>query len=501
MPRLGRIAVGGAIAAGLVLRFVTRSQLWLDEALSVDIARLPIGDIPAALRHDGHPPLYYVLLHGWMQVFGEGDIAVRALSGVLAIAALPLAWLAGRRAGGRAAGWWMLGLFALSPFAVRYATETRMYALVSLLVLGGYLLVRRALDEPRLSRLVPVAVVSGLLLLTHYWALWFLAAVVVVLGWHGRRSPPFRTVAIAVLAGGIFLLPWLPSMLSQSAHTGTPWADPVRPTTMVTVSLSDLGGGDYAEAVLLGFALLALFVVGLAGRAIDDERLELDVRGAPGVRLEAAVVGLTLIIATAAGYITHTTFASRYIAVVMPLFLLVAAVGAARLPGRMVPLAALAGLLALGGIGSLHNVVTERTEAGVIADAVKAGAQPGDVVVICPDQLGPALHRQLPASMTQLTYPSLGSPDLVDWRDYAKRNKAADPARFVDAVVSRASGAPAVWLVASGSYKTLEGQCESVGAALSGRLGAGQPVVAENPDSYFEHASLTRFPGPAPASP
>ncbi len=36
----------GALVVGVVLRFVTRSPLWLDEALSVNIAHLPIGDIP-----------------------------------------------------------------------------------------------------------------------------------------------------------------------------------------------------------------------------------------------------------------------------------------------------------------------------------------------------------------------------------------------------------------------------------------------------------------------
>ena len=71
-----------AVLAGAVLRFATRSSLWLDEALSVNIARLPIGDIASWLRHDGHPPLYYVVLHGWIELFGSGDTAVRALSGV-----------------------------------------------------------------------------------------------------------------------------------------------------------------------------------------------------------------------------------------------------------------------------------------------------------------------------------------------------------------------------------------------------------------------------------
>ena len=62
------------VAAGMVLRFWTRSGLWLDEALTVDIARLPAArQIPDALKHDGAPPLYYFLLHFWMRLFGQSN--------------------------------------------------------------------------------------------------------------------------------------------------------------------------------------------------------------------------------------------------------------------------------------------------------------------------------------------------------------------------------------------------------------------------------------------
>ena len=55
-----------AVVVGVALRFAPRSGLWLDEALTVNIASLPIGEISDALRRDGHPPLFYVLLHGWI---------------------------------------------------------------------------------------------------------------------------------------------------------------------------------------------------------------------------------------------------------------------------------------------------------------------------------------------------------------------------------------------------------------------------------------------------
>ena len=136
------------IAAGIVLRFATRSDLWLDEALSVNISRLPYGDIPEWLRHDGAPPLYYFMLHAWTDVFGTSDFAVRAMSGVVSVATLVPMWFAGRRVAGRAGAWIAVLILASSPFAIGFGSETRMYSLVMLLVTVGYLAVRRLLERP-----------------------------------------------------------------------------------------------------------------------------------------------------------------------------------------------------------------------------------------------------------------------------------------------------------------------------------------------------------------
>jgi len=147
--RRSRAVAAGVILAiftGVVLRFLALSHLWLDEALSVNIARLPPGRLFAALRHDGAPPLYYLVLHVWIGVFGSGPLAVRALSGLTSVASLPLVWVAGRRLAGRGVAWTAVILLATSPFAVRYATEARMYALVVMLVLVALLALMAVLD-------------------------------------------------------------------------------------------------------------------------------------------------------------------------------------------------------------------------------------------------------------------------------------------------------------------------------------------------------------------
>lgn len=487
----GRVALAGAVAAvaaGVVLRFATTSPLWLDEALSVNIAQLPLGDIPEALRHDGHPPLYYFLLHGWMAVFGQSDLAVRALSGLFGLATLPLTWVVARRIGGRPAAVAAVVLLATNPYAVRYATETRMYSMVMVLVLLGWLAVTAAAARPSWWRLAAVAALSGTLLLTHYWAIYLLGAVGLVLLWRRQVR-----VALAVAAGGVLFVPWLPSFLEQAAHTGTPWAGPVRPTTILMATVIDLGGGPPSEAQLLAFLLLALVAVGLLGRAVDERRVELDLATRPVVRSEVVVAGLTLALGAVAGYATSSTFASRYAAVVVPLLLLAAAVGVTRLAGPVARAAVLAAAVVLGLAGGARNVVVDRTQAREVADAVDATAADGDLVVFCPDQLAPAVDRELPDRVERVPFPDpAASPERVDWYDYAERNEAADVGTFASEVLERAGGR-AVYLVVTPGYETFDQKCEGLQATLTAARPAAVALVAADGE-VFEHAGLIRFP-------
>jgi mannosyltransferase len=489
-----------AVVAGLALRFVARTPLWLDEALSVNIASLPVGQIPDALRHDGHPPLYYFLLHGWMELFGTTDVAVRALSGVISVITLPLAWLVGRRRGGPVLGCITLAVVALAPFALRYATETRMYALVMFLVFAGYLLVDDVVRRERRGwwRLALIALITAALLYTHYWSMWFLAATFGVLAWQAWRGTAARTgarqVLVAMVVGGLAFLPWLGVLTYQSANTGTPWASPQRPTSVVAVMLGDFGGGGFRDAEFVGTVLAVLFLLGLFGRGIARDRIDLELRTERQFRFEALVVGLTLGIGTAVGYATTSTFASRYASVVFPLFVIVVAGGLSRFVGKWVQFGVVAAVLALSLMGAFFGATAQRTQAGQIGTAVADHAQPGDLVVYCPDQLGPSSEREMPDGLDHVVFPDFLGPERLEWVDYLDRYAAGDPATFASQAVERAGSQHGVFLVWSGDYRGTEGKCEELAAALSGVRPGGQVLVPDGGSKYYEHAQLVWFP-------
>ena len=210
-------AVGLAMAASLLLRTgALDAGYWIDEAISVGIASHELVDIPRVLRQDGSPPLYYLLLHGWMQVVGGGEAATRALSLAFALLAVPVAWWAGCAAFDRRTGALAAAAAAGCPFLTYYAQETRMYALVvvlSLLACASFVL---AFARGRRRHVALLGVWLGALLYTHTWAVFLAAAMAVAwLGmWRahkvaGRDGVLLSTAVVALYA------PWVPTLLAQ----------------------------------------------------------------------------------------------------------------------------------------------------------------------------------------------------------------------------------------------------------------------------------------------
>ncbi|MGP0029931.1 MAG: glycosyltransferase family 39 protein [Acidimicrobiales bacterium] len=517
-PLTGRLRVlafvggGLAVAAGVVLRCWSPSALWLDEALTVNIARLPLHEIPGRLKQDGAPPLYYYLLHFWMRLFGQSNLATRSLSAIFGVLTLPVAWLAARRLGGRAVAWTTLVLLASAPFAVYYATEARMYALVILLTGCGMLALERSLRTPRPGNLIAVAVVTAALLYSQYWALYLVGTVVIWLlatvWWDRRRSPgstdwrrPIPTL-VAIGVGCLAFAPWLPTFLYQSRYTGTPWAAPANFAAAINVvtgftydqaSLSPVSTdqGRLLVLIYVGLAALAVFGVGRSGRIV-----ELDLHTRPRARGISFVVLVTVLAAIAGGLLTKSAFSSRYAAVIFLPFLVIVALGtttllSARARSLLVALAVAAGLVL-----SVQSVLSQRTQAPGVATVLRAHAKPGDVVAFCPDQLGPDTYRAItdPGRYTLVTFPRGIGPQFVDWVNYARAVHAASTDAFVATLHRDAGANHSIWLVWMGGYETYGVKCEQLVESLTGLPGVtARQWISGNPDKYYEPMYLTEF--------
>lgn len=484
-----RSSVIAVLAVTVVLRFLTSSPMWLDEAQTVNIAGRSLPHLFSALREDGAPPLYYVLLHGWMAVFGTGSFAVRTLSGLFSVAALVVMGVAARRF--RLLGdspWPAVLLLATCPFAVRYATEARMYSLLLLLVLLALLAYERVWTVGGRWPIAAAAVVTGALLLTHYWSLFLLATAAIgaiVAAWRG--IPHARRLLLPMAIGCLAFVPWLPTFAYQSAHTGAPWASPPGVDMPLVAMGSWVGTGPTAPVLRWSYYLLAaMAVAGYVGRA-GGLTFRRPMRRPPLVLLGLAAG--TLLLGTIASELASNAYSPRYSTIVLaPVLLVVAAgFGALRAPVRPVAIAIICGLGLVSSALIPHQL---RTQAGQVA-TVLAAAKPTDLVVFCPDQLGPAVHRLAPDAGTQVVYPTFGSSAMVDWVDYAARNSKADPVAFAREALQRAEG-HTIWFVYANGYPTFDDACMSLYTSFT--AARGRPVAALDAGTALESEAVAEFP-------
>jgi hypothetical protein len=516
---VAKVGVVLALGVALWLRFWTPSALWLDEALTVDISRAPLHQIPALLRDDGAPPLYYYLLHFWMDVFGQSNLAVRSLAGVIGVINLPVAWLTGYRAGsrwwardgltvseqaasdrrGRATGWAVMLLVASSPFVVYYDTEARMYGLVILLGTLAVLCYMSVLRRPGVWSALGLAAVMAAALYTHYWALYSVAVVSIGTAWCAWKGPHPRACRYALgalVVAGVSFLPWLPTFWFQVHHTGTPWAAPAQ-LTAVVFTVTQFAGGDSDSGRGLAVFFFFLALLAIFGAPLDRWRVVLDLRTRPGVRVLGVAEAGSLVLGLLAGRISGTTFADRYTAMIAFPALVCMAYGLTAIGNVRIRKGILAAAVLLGFLSAIPNAFLSRTGAGTVGKVISAHAVTGDVVAYCPDQLGPAVSRVLDGRYQEITFPRDAPPEIVNWVDYIHVVHKANPGAFATLVESMAGNTRTVWYVWAPNYSGYGNKCQQIAQDLQRWPGhrfsvAANALTSDTPFEIYEGESLDR---------
>ncbi|HTX79951.1 MAG TPA: glycosyltransferase family 39 protein, partial [Longilinea sp.] len=121
----------------LVLRCInlTHWGIQYDDAFSYFLARQSFANIIAGTAADTMPPLYYFLLHVWMQI-SHNIWFLRLLSVLLSLGIVAFLYAIVSVCAGEAAGLWAGLLAAISPLEIYHAQDVRMYALVAFCLLG-----------------------------------------------------------------------------------------------------------------------------------------------------------------------------------------------------------------------------------------------------------------------------------------------------------------------------------------------------------------------------
>jgi uncharacterized membrane protein len=460
--RARSLAVPAAIVAlavimGLSLLLRTRALLagfWIDEGLSVGIASHPLTDIPSVLRLDGSPPLYYLLLHVWMGIFGNGEGETHGMSVGFALLTIPGGLWAGWSLAGWRAGWMAAIVAALHPFLTYYAQETRMYALATLLSLLAVTCFVHAFALRDRRYLVPFAILAVLLAYTHNWGLFALfatgVAFLVLLARSHDRSALLRDGVLAY--GAILLLyaAWIPTLLFQSAHTAAPWSTAPGLDKLLSALITALGGSRSGPLIILvgGLSLLSLLV----GRRIRMPGGDLaPLAGAEGQRKRAVAETLLLVVLLTllTGWLSSQiapAYTTRYFAVIVgPAIVLT---GVALSHARTLGIAALVVLAIIWWSPRVAELNAKSNVREVAHRVLLRPVGPGDLVVSTHPEQVPVLRYYLGDGFRYADpMGPVADPRVMDWRDALTRLKASRPSRVENELVTTLRPGQALILV------------------------------------------------------
>jgi mannosyltransferase len=379
--RLGRVrwtALGLFVFVGLAVRIfcLACKPFWFDEAFSVEVARVSLGNFLHLLWwREANMSLYYVLLRMWLH-FGQGPYFIRSLSAVIATAAIPAVyWLASllydRRVALIAAA-----MLTFNAYSVRYAQEARSYSLFLLLAILSSVFFVRCLRSPSRRNRAAYVLFSILAVYAHLYALLLLVGQWLASRWMAQpRSPQLRKnwkiIGFAVAPLLIFV-----------AKTG---AGPIR--WISRPGLRDLAeffkhfaGSDRWPLLTVCAAAILVAIVPLRNRLWS--------RNSPWEvwRYQFLLtwllfpIGLTVMLSFA-----RPVFLPRYMIFCLPAFVILAAAGLSTLRSAWMLAVATAIILLLEVQGTAfiytHDFDQERDASVAAAEFILDHASPGDAAV------------------------------------------------------------------------------------------------------------------------
>lgn len=262
------------VALATIIRalVIDRDALWLDEGYSWWDAQQRLTALWTLVPTcDPHPPLYFALLHPWISLFGDGTVAMRALSMLFGLGTVVLVYVAGReldRARGRSDDRFGIGVFAallfsLTPFQVYFSVEARPYALLcfgaALLTWSCLTIVRAMQSHERQLAIAWTDRMPGsswlTLLIGALVVVWTNNTAVLVLGavsiafialWIADRDS--RIVVVPVVAAGVlvalFWAPDWPLLIAQAREVTDDFWIPAPSFAGITFELHNLIGLD-----------------------------------------------------------------------------------------------------------------------------------------------------------------------------------------------------------------------------------------------------------------
>jgi len=213
------VATGIVLLFSLILRLIGINQsMWLDEAISANVARMPVIEIIKNFSvTDFHPPLYYLFLNGWIKIFGNSVVAMRMSSVLFSLVTIWLIYKIGKEVKNKKTGLWAAIFLGINPLFIYFSQELRMYMMVVMLLTGALYFLIKILKKENWKNILGFNILIFLSFLTFYGSVFLIAAMLLYL-LVNKKFKLFLVNSIGIVTAILVVSPLL---LTQIKYSGT----------------------------------------------------------------------------------------------------------------------------------------------------------------------------------------------------------------------------------------------------------------------------------------
>ncbi len=229
---LDRILILSLLLLNLLLKilYIRSSDICIDEPFTIFYAQSNMHDLFEMLRNENNPPLFFLLLHFWIRLFGIGPAAVRALPVIFSSLAVSYIYKTGRLNYNRIIALTASLVYTFSNLNILHAHNTRVYSLFVLLASASMYYYMALITKDQKTAAQRGLIISNLLLAySHFFGFFIiLLQLFFTLTVPGIRKNIFRLHLWATIIFSLFYSPYLYIFITRfisSSSQGT-WVAP-----------------------------------------------------------------------------------------------------------------------------------------------------------------------------------------------------------------------------------------------------------------------------------
>ena len=294
----GIAVLAGLVIAAAVLRAIGANDgLWFDEILTLVLfVRPPLEQIVTEYPNSNNHPLYSVLAHLAVGVFGEQPWSLRLPAILFGVAAVPAVHALGRAVTDRRESLLAAALVAVSYHHIWFSQNARGYTALALCAVGCTWLLLKGWRSGRPRYFVLYGIVAALGVYTHLTMVLMVvahAAVMAADGWWSgvdRRRLMLGAAGIAI-AGAVSIAFYAPMAKAVVAFFSGPSPEAANVATPVWAIKETLKGLRLGLGAIGALSALLLFAAGLWSFWKQD-RFATGLFVVPGVATAAALLVL-----------------------------------------------------------------------------------------------------------------------------------------------------------------------------------------------------------------